>query len=203
MTERYNSNINGINPISLKGISETVGSMLITGGSLNSTFNSNTIGNLYTTGGNVGVNTVSPAYPLDVNGIIRSSGSVVKATPAFRVIANGSYSFSAGYYLNSMSVQYDTTGSPGYQNGSGLLYAPVAGFYLVTLICYAYSVSYANITVNGYFLTGYFIQPNTTGTQCGYTAVVKLNQNDRLGIYVRYGTFYFNQSSSWGAILLG
>ena len=37
--------------------------------------NSNTVGNIYTTGGNVGVNTTSPSRTLDVNGTLNVSGT--------------------------------------------------------------------------------------------------------------------------------
>ena len=37
-------------------------------GSLNTIYNYNTIGNIYTTGGNVGISTTAPGYLLDVNG---------------------------------------------------------------------------------------------------------------------------------------
>jgi hypothetical protein len=45
----------------------TSGAMVITGGSLNATFNSNTLGNIFTTGGNVGIGTTSPAYRLQLS----------------------------------------------------------------------------------------------------------------------------------------
>ena len=40
----------------------------IVNSSLSAVLNSNTIGNLFTTGGNVGINTTSPSFTLDVNG---------------------------------------------------------------------------------------------------------------------------------------
>lgn len=38
----------------------------ITNGSFNATFNSNTFGSLYTTGGNIGINNTSPSYGIDI-----------------------------------------------------------------------------------------------------------------------------------------
>jgi hypothetical protein len=46
----------------------TTQSLLVTGGGLRATFNSNTIGNiLFTTGGNIGINTTTPKSKFDVN----------------------------------------------------------------------------------------------------------------------------------------
>ena len=47
---------------------------------LAATGNSNTIGNVFTTGGNVGINTGSPAYLLDVNGDARVSNNLTTGT---------------------------------------------------------------------------------------------------------------------------
>jgi hypothetical protein len=44
---------------------------------LSSSSNTNTLGNLYTTGGNVGINTTSPIQRLHVEGNIYSSGDVI------------------------------------------------------------------------------------------------------------------------------
>ena len=55
------------------------GSQFVTNG-LISTFNSNTLGNLYTTGGNVGINNNAPAYNLDVSGTINASSSIQSAS---------------------------------------------------------------------------------------------------------------------------
>ena len=49
----------------------TASSIYISSGGLIATFNSNTVGNIFTTGGNVGINTVSPQYNLDVFGTTR------------------------------------------------------------------------------------------------------------------------------------
>jgi uncharacterized membrane protein (UPF0136 family) len=54
----------------------TAVSLLVTSGGLNATFNSNTIGSIITTGGNVGINTVSPANTLDINGTARITNSL-------------------------------------------------------------------------------------------------------------------------------
>lgn len=56
--------------------------------------NSNTIGSIYTTGGNVGIGTNSPSFPLDVNGTIRSRTSINSA--------------------NGISIENPNTGSSAY-----------------------------------------------------------------------------------------
>jgi hypothetical protein len=44
----------------------TSGAMVITGGSLNATFNSNIVGNIFTTGGNVGIGQANPSSALSI-----------------------------------------------------------------------------------------------------------------------------------------
>jgi len=56
----------------------TASTLRITGGGLVATFNSNTIGSLYTTSGNIGIGMTSPAYTVDVNGNINVSGDLYK-----------------------------------------------------------------------------------------------------------------------------
>lgn len=53
----------------------TSATILVTGGSFRATHNSNTIGNIFTTGGNIGIDTTSPIYTLDVNGTLEASNS--------------------------------------------------------------------------------------------------------------------------------
>jgi len=56
-------------------ISASIGNLNVFNG-LNSNFNSNSIGSvIFTTGGNVGINTTSPIYKLDVNGSYRIKGT--------------------------------------------------------------------------------------------------------------------------------
>lgn len=52
------------------------------------TFNSNTLGNLYTTGGNVGINNISPSNRLDVSGNVRVTAGSFLATHNSNTIGN-------------------------------------------------------------------------------------------------------------------
>ena len=54
----------------------TTNSIIVTSGGLNATFNSNTIGNIFTSGGNVGINTTAPGTTLDVSGTGRITTSL-------------------------------------------------------------------------------------------------------------------------------
>ena len=63
------------------------------GQSINAISNSNTLGSLITTGGNIGVGTTSPAFTLDVNGTLARSG--VKL-PRYD---NGSFTATNGPYV--------------------------------------------------------------------------------------------------------
>lgn len=53
----------------------TLGTLLVTT-TANLSYNSNTIANLFTTGGNVGINTTSPIYTLDINGGFRAESNI-------------------------------------------------------------------------------------------------------------------------------
>lgn len=72
----WNSNTNfqavSLSSASLSAVNTTITSLLLTSG-LRGIFNSNTLGNLFTTGGNVGINTKTPFYTLDVNGTLSSN----------------------------------------------------------------------------------------------------------------------------------
>ena len=51
----------------------SIGKRLFIGGNLQAISNCNTIGSIYTTNGNVGINNTSPGYTLDVNGITKTN----------------------------------------------------------------------------------------------------------------------------------
>jgi len=64
----------------------TTGSVVA--GSINTAFNSNTLGSLITTSGNVGIGTTSPAYKLDVNGTINGGSGYVGLTNGSPAVGN-------------------------------------------------------------------------------------------------------------------
>ena len=59
--------------------------------------NTNTLGSLITTAGNIGIGTTSPAYTLDVNGTARFTGAINIATSQPNVFTNRSISSNSNY----------------------------------------------------------------------------------------------------------
>lgn len=102
-TNAVGTNITTTTLIASTGI--TTGSLrssfvFVTGGGLNATFNSNTIGSIFTTGGNVGINTTSPSSALDVRG-----------TAGFGNVARFNFNSGMAVGESGMSFQYNTGGN--------------------------------------------------------------------------------------------
>ncbi len=77
------------------------GTVIVTSGSIRASFNSHTLGNIFTTGGNVGIGTTSPGSRLEVNGTIKSGDITV-----------GNINFTGSLYQNGsayLGSQWTTT----------------------------------------------------------------------------------------------
>jgi uncharacterized protein YjbI with pentapeptide repeats len=73
-----------------------IGKRLFVGNGITSSFDCNTIGSIFTTGGNVGVNTTSPVYQLDVAGTLRISSLIVSDTTDATTTSSASVVLSGG-----------------------------------------------------------------------------------------------------------
>lgn len=87
------SNISTSNFTAINSTISNISSSLVASDSLVSG-NSNSIGNLFTTGGNVGINIQAPAYPLDVNGNTNVNGDL---TVTGSIAGSGSSSSTFAY----------------------------------------------------------------------------------------------------------
>ena len=96
---------------------ETIGTARITSALL-AIGNSNTVGNIFTTGGNVGIATSNPSYKLHVVGDINYTGSLYQ---------NGSIFSGSSQWLNSGSNIYLSTGNVGIGTASPSVKLHVVG----------------------------------------------------------------------------
>jgi hypothetical protein len=109
------------------------GSHLVTNG-LISTFNSNTLGNLYTTGGNVGLNTTSPNFTLDVNGSINTNSFITAS--------------SIGVSSASIGTLYTTNYNPTNINPTNINVTNLTVNNLITSSFNPENMNITNLTVN-------------------------------------------------------
>ena len=121
------------------------GSQYITNGFISS-FNSNTLGNLYTTGGNIGINNTAPSTNLDVNGNIKSIGlttsnlNVTNSSIGTLNISNGlttgNINFTGSLYQNGaayLGSQWTTTASNlSYTSGNVILQGLTSGSHYIS-----------------------------------------------------------------------
>ena len=86
-----NISATNITAINLIVTSATIPNIILTG-SLNANFNSNTLGNLFTTNGNVGIGIVAPIFKLDISGTSGIKINTVTNTSAGLIITNNNTS---------------------------------------------------------------------------------------------------------------
>lgn len=88
-----------------------VGGVTITNGSLNASYQYHTIGNIYTVGGNVGIDKVDPNYKLEIQGSINVNGELYKNGSIFVGAENqwAIASTAGNLYYNDGSVGIGTS----------------------------------------------------------------------------------------------
>jgi len=100
---------------------DIITSTLVANDSIRALSNSNTIGNMYTTNGNVGINNVSPDYCLDVNGTLHSSDVVTFSnTTASKSSSSGSLLLSGGLSISNTSTATSLTSGGSITTNGGM-----------------------------------------------------------------------------------
>lgn len=102
--------------------------------SLNASGNSNTIANIFTTGGNIGINTTSPSYILDITGNLRvnsSSLNIISGTTTTDIIQIQNTNASGASTLQFLNNLGSSRGSFGIGNSNNGVFSNTA--YLSTI----------------------------------------------------------------------
>ena len=86
-----------------------IGKRLFVGNGITSSFDSNTIGSIFTTGGNVGINTTSPMYVLDLG---KSNNKQILS------LSSDTDSFNGFGFTSGNVIVYQATGSHSFKTGS-------------------------------------------------------------------------------------
>ena len=97
----------------------TTANIFVTGPS-NLNGNSNTLGSIITTGGNVGIGSVTPSYKLDVNGIIRNNTDIIMSSASRATLYNdsGALQIRSGS-TNMLHLNQDNSGNMSLAMGGG------------------------------------------------------------------------------------
>ena len=98
----------------------TVTGTLILGNSLKAVSNSNTVGSIFTTGGNVGISNTAPSYDLDVTGDINLTGTLYQngapfSTSQWTGSVGSTISYTSGN-VNVVNATFTTGGNVGIGN---------------------------------------------------------------------------------------
>ena len=78
-------------------------------GLLRAIYNSNTLGNIYTTGGNVGINNTAPSYTVDVTGEMRVSNSITTSTLLASTSVSSGQLNATNLVISGTTTTVDTT----------------------------------------------------------------------------------------------
>ena len=113
----------------------TITNLLLING-LKSVFNSNTLGSIYTTNGNVGINTTGPSYTLDINGSFRSGGTsgilnLISSSTLSDILQIQNTNISGASTLQFLNNTGSSKGTIGIGNASSSLYQNT--FYISTI----------------------------------------------------------------------
>jgi hypothetical protein len=96
------------------------GTIILTTGTLNASFNSNTIGSIITTGGNVGIGITTPDYKLDVNGAIKNNSDIIMSSASKLTLWNNAGPLQIrSYGSNMLYLNQDNTGNISLGLGGG------------------------------------------------------------------------------------
>ena len=130
------------------------GSQLVTNG-LISTFNANTLGNLFTTGGNVGIGKSAPTSALDVSGTVKADTINVTGITASNI------NFTGSLYQNGVaysSSQWTTTsGNVSYTSGS-IIGTSVSASNMISINSSIGTINATGITASNINFTGSLYQ---------------------------------------------
>ena len=169
----YSTNLTSSN---IKGTNITISN------GLTSIFNSNTLGNIYTTGGNVGIYTTTPTSQLDVNGNLNVNGYLTSSVYTAYSYSRLSSMSAAAATLTPIiwdNVIYDNTSAMNTSNGTWT--CPINGFWVISVnITLSGSSNFG--TVNGNYLA-------INGTAANKTLYPSGSSGNFVSMPNVYGTF--------------